>query len=54
MELLKRRLLFYSVFPNTKINVINSLNSVTGDKSYLTEELINISFLKEKKYRIVI
>lgn len=37
------------MFPNTKINVINSLNSTIGDNSYLTDELIDISFLQGKK-----
>lgn len=41
--------LYYSVFHNTKIKVINFLNSVIRDKSYLIDELIDISFLQEKK-----
>lgn len=44
-----RKPLYYSVFPNTKINVINSLNSVIGHESYLNDELIDVSFLQEKQ-----
>lgn len=44
-----RKPLYYLVFPNTEINVINSLNSVIGHESYLNDELIDISFLQEKK-----